>query len=317
MSFTADTKRGAELLAAQWLADRTERPADMTVYDAISAYIDSKNNTLSPSTVRGYRIAQRNAYENIKNKKIGQLTAADLQSWANSNAAKYSAKSIKNQIGLLSAVLKQQKIKIDLDGVLLKSKTKTPYNVPSESELSEIITALRGKKCEIPVLIAIMCGCRQSEILALRWEDYDGAALSIHAAIVPNEHGQLVRKEQPKSYAGNRTLQVSDTLRHVLDTADHDREYISPYRTPSGALKAFQTLCAELGLPRYKMHELRHAYASIMLLRGVPDKYAMELLGQSTPNMIKNVYQHTFDSEQKKAAAKINRVFDELAAGND
>ena len=49
-----------------------------------------------------------------------------------------------------------------------------------------------------------------------------------------------------------------------------------------------------------------------MLLQGVSDKYAMERLGQSTPHMIKNVYQHTFEEEQKKISEKLNSKINEL-----
>lgn len=49
-----------------------------------------------------------------------------------------------------------------------------------------------------------------------------------------------------------------------------------------------------------------------MLLNGVSDKYAMERLGQSTPSMIKNVYQHIFDDEQKKISKKLNDHFNKL-----
>lgn len=312
-SFTAETKKQAEFLAADWLQSRKQKTADITLDDAISAYIDSKSNTLSPSTIRGYRIAQRNAYETIKNCKLAQLDELRLQAWANENAASYSSKSIRNQVGLLSAVLKQNKIHIEIDDILLKPKEKTEYKIPEPEELREIVAAINGKPCEIPVLIAMMCGCRQSEIAALRWEDYDGETIHIHAAIVPDADGHLVRKERPKSYAGNRFAEVPQPLADVLDAADRSEEHISPYRTPSGVLKAFQKICRDIGLPKYKIHELRHAYASMMLKEGVPDKYAMELLGQSTPHMIKQVYQHTFSAEQKRVRRKISRAFEKLA----
>lgn len=312
-SFTAETKKEAEFLAAEWIQTRKRKPADMTLDEAIGAYIDSKSQTLSPSTIRGYKIAKRNAYESIKNCKLEQLTELRLQAWANENAGKYSPKSIRNQFGLLSAVLKQNKIHIEMDDILLKPREKTEYNIPEPDELKKIISAIRGKPCEIPVLIAIMCGCRQSEIAALRWEDYNGETLHIHAAVVPDADGHLVRKERPKSYAGNRFAEVPQPLADALETAERTGENISPYRTPSGVLKAFQKVCEHLGLPKYKMHELRHAYASMMLKEGVPDKYAMELLGQSTPHMIKQVYQHTFSIEQKRARRKISRAFEKLA----
>lgn len=312
-SFTASTKKEAEFLANEWLTGRKTKPTDITVENAIETYIDSKSNTLSPSTVRGYYTMKNNAFDSIKDMKLEKLTEMTLQVWANENALRYSSKSIKNQFGLLSAVFKQNKVPLDLDDILLKAKEKPEYNIPSPTAMKQIINAVSGKQVEIPVLIALMCGLRQSEIAALRWDDYNGTDLYVHAAIVPDKKHKLVRKECPKSYAGNRHVDVPEQLKKKLDAVNRNDEYISPYRTPGGVLKAFHTICRHNGLHEYKMHELRHAYASLMLKEGVADKYAMERLGQSTPNMIKNVYQHTFRSEQEAITAKLNKAFDDLA----
>ena len=312
-SCTAKTKKEAEFLASEWLLSHRCAPTELTVEKAIDRYLESKNNTLSPSTLRGYRIIQRNALGSLRDVRLDRLTELKLQTWANENAAKYSAKSIKNQFGLLSAILKQNKVRLDLDEVLLKPKQKNDYQIPTPEIMGKIIKQVQGKRVELPVLIALMCGLRQSEIAALTWEDYDGERLHVHAAVIPDEHGRLVRKEQPKSYAGNRRVDVPELLRARLDAEGRTTEHISPYRTPSGVLKAFNTICENAGLPKYKMHELRHAYASLMLKEGVADKYAMERLGQSTPHMIKNVYQHTFRSEQDAVTLKLNEAFEKLA----
>ena len=312
-SFTAKTKKEAEFLASEWLLSHRCAPTELTVEKAIDRYLESKNNTLSPSTLRGYRIIQRNALGSLRDVRLDRLTELKLQTWANENAAKYSAKSIKNQFGLLSAILKQNKVRLDLDEVLLKPKQKNDYQIPTPEIMGKIIKQVQGKRVELPVLIALMCGLRQSEIAALTWADYDGESLHVHAAVIPDEHGRLVRKEQPKSYAGNRRVDVPELLRARLDAEERSTEHISPYRTPSGVLKAFNTICENAGLPKYKMHELRHAYASLMLKEGVADKYAMERLGQSTPHMIKNVYQHTFRSEQDAVTLKLNEAFEKLA----
>ena len=52
--------------------------------------------------------------------------------------------------------------------------------------------------------------------------------------------------------------------------------------------------------------------ASVMLMLGVPDKYAMERGGWSTPNTLKAVYQHTFSEERKRVDDQINGFFDSL-----
>lgn len=56
---------------------------------------------------------------------------------------------------------------------------------------------------------------------------------------------------------------------------------------------------------------LRHHNASVMLALGVPDKYAMELMGHSTNNMLKTVYQHIFEDKQNQVAQEINSFFNQ------
>ncbi|MCR5706838.1 MAG: site-specific integrase, partial [Ruminococcus sp.] len=56
-------------------------------------------------------------------------------------------------------------------------------------------------------------------------------------------------------------------------------------------------------------HDLRHLNASIMLMLGVPDKYAMERGGWSTDNVLKSVYQQTFSSERRKIDKMIDGYF--------
>ena len=60
------------------------------------------------------------------------------------------------------------------------------------------------------------------------------------------------------------------------------------------------------------MHGQRHGNASLMLANGVPDKYAMKRLGQSSPNMIKDVYQHLYAEKEKEIAESMKNKFSEI-----
>jgi integrase len=71
----------------------------------------------------------------------------------------------------------------------------------------------------------------------------------------------------------------------------------------------FTRLLERKGIQHMSFHELRHMNASIMLMLGIPDKYAMERGGWSTNSTLKSVYQHTFSSERKAADKKINDYF--------
>ena len=56
----------------------------------------------------------------------------------------------------------------------------------------------------------------------------------------------------------------------------------------------------------------RHLNASVMLMLGIPDKYAMERGGWSTNHTLKAVYQHTFSEERKLVDEKIDNYFNNI-----
>ena len=55
--------------------------------------------------------------------------------------------------------------------------------------------------------------------------------------------------------------------------------------------------------------------ASVMLMLGIPDKYAMERGGWSSNGVLKSVYQHTFSAERKLVDERIDGFFNDLLRG--
>ena len=316
-SFTAPTKKAAELAAMQWLNGlqrAAEAPSSLTVRQAVREYIDSKSNILSPSSVRGYEIIYKNSLDGIGDVELSDLCERDLQAWVNVNAAKYAAKSVKSQYGLVTAALRQQKKLLDFGSVLLPRLKKSDPLIPTMEQIAVILQMVEGTPVELAVTIAVTLGLRQSEIAALKWSDYDGKSLHIHAAVVPSsDRSKLVRKETTKSEASTRRIDVDAVCKERLDRAERKSENISPL-TPRHVLKVFQRLCVQNGLPRFTMHAQRHGNASMMLANGIPDKYAMARLGQSSPNMVKNVYQHLYADKQKEYSQTMSDGFKKMLA---
>lgn len=311
-SFTASTKRQAELMAVEYLNGLKISKSDITVKQAVENYIASKDKTLSVSTIRGYEIIKRNAIEDIKDIKLCDIDEVVLQKWANKNAETYSAKSIRNQFGLITASLKQNKINLDFNSVLLKPKQKNEMLIPNIDDMKKIIEITKGTDIETAILLALLLGLRRSEICALKWSDYDGEKIKIHSAAVTDKNNKTIIKNTNKSYAGTRELTVPDILKTSLDAQERSGDFIVNMTKPGRLLERFHRICKKNGLPKFTIHSLRHANASLMLLQGVPDKYAMERLGQATNNMLKNVYQHTFNDEQKKISDNLNNKFNEI-----
>lgn len=318
-SFTAASKKEAEYMAAEYAISHQKKPEDITVGEAIDEYIASRDKTMSVSSVRSYKNIRQNALGALADVKIRNVTEITLQNWANCNAPDYAPKTIRSQFGLIRAALKQHKVKLEYSSILLKPKQKSEYIIPDKAQMSAIVQAVNGTNVEIPVLLALMLGLRQSEIAGLTWADYNGETVNIHGAKLLDDNNKMVYKDTNKSYAGRRVIDVPS---YLADKLNDEKERINPKETDpispmlsSSVLRAFQRICKANGLPAYKMHALRHANASLMLVEGVADKYAMERLGQSTSSMLKTIYQHTFEPEHREVSRKMDDAFISLTGG--
>ncbi|MBO6115756.1 MAG: site-specific integrase [Ruminococcus sp.] len=303
-------KNEAEFLAKEWQAGHKKRtvPTEKTVYQLVKEYIESKEPLLSPSSIRGYYIILENTLGDFGEKKVRLVTEKDLQFWVSQNAKKYAPKSVKSQYGLVTAAMRQERIQLDFKSVMLPKIQKAEKKIPNEKEIAVILHMIEGTSVELPVTIAVTLGMRQSEIAGLKWSDYDGIYLDVHAAVVPDKDNHYVYKDSTKSAASTRRIEVDGILKERLDRAERVGEFISPM-LPSSVLRKFHQLCDKNGLPRFTMHEQRHGNASMMLAKGVPDKYAMKRLGQSSPNMIKDIYQHLYESKEKEVADTVSDAF--------
>lgn len=105
-SFTAETKKAAEFLAAQYNQFRSEADSNSLILRAaVENYIESKKNVISPSTLRSYRAIMQNDVPQLMNSKIKDITPQQVQSVFNIFAVDHSPKTCRNVHGLVSAVL--------------------------------------------------------------------------------------------------------------------------------------------------------------------------------------------------------------------
>lgn len=275
---------------------------------AVDRYIESKDAVLSPSTIKGYRQVKDNLMDGIALVKIGDLTQEKIQRWVNSLAREKSPKTVSNAHGLLSAVLKEYHPSMALR-TKLPQKVKPDIQIPSEAELRAILAAAKGTKYELPIVLTVWLGLRQSEILGLTWDCVDGDTLHIRRAIVMGEDGPV--EKGTKTYSGTRALHLPEYPKELLKEAPHRGEHI--VRMSGKAIySGFSRICEKAGVPHYRFHDLRHANASIMLASGIPDKYSMKRMGHATNNMLKTTYQHIIKERETEYDQQIDAYLEDL-----
>lgn len=307
-----DTPEEAAVWAVQIKTRSVEyhkSPRRMTVGEAVDHYIELKEPVLSPSTVRGYRETKRNLMGELIRVSLPDLDQDRVQRWINSLVkAGKSPKTVSNAHGLLSAVLAEYKPDMALH-TTLPQKRRQEVQIPTESEIKTIIAASKGTKYELPLTLAAWLGLRRSEITGLRWEDVDGEYLHVRRAIVKGTDGPV--EKGTKTASGTRRIHLPPYLVDLIHAQPKTDEHII---TLSGhaIYDALRRICKKAGLPCYRLHDLRHLNASILLAEGIPDKYSMQRMGHATNNMLKTTYQHTLRDRELSYDRRIDAHFESL-----
>lgn len=309
-SFTADTKKEAEFIAAQYNVVRKENTIEnMTLGAATDRYIESKRNILSPSTIRGYSAIRRESCPSLMDMPLRSITAEAVQIEINRMAGNCSSKTCRNVHGLISAVLKIYRPDLILH-TTLPQKQKRQIYVPDEREIAEIYAKSKGTVNEIPIFLAAECGLRASEISALCVDNIAYTYINILQARVLGDDGEEHIKP-PKSQSGYRKIPIStEVYEYLLKNSVDGR--ICPRRAVN-ICNNWDKFRTKHGInENLNFHALRHHYASKCILLGIPQKYIAELMGHSSTNMIEQVYQHIFPSAMEEYSNKLREQMEAL-----
>lgn len=184
--------------------------------------------------------------------------------------------------------------------------------------------------------LALTTGMRRGEVLGLKWTDIDWAksSLKVRHNLVEVRHeseGRIyqgkptvsklrVEVQAPKTKRSKREIPLSPKTMEKLH-AHREQQKIEKYNAAEGWTEAgfvfptplgtptdprnfytrFQELVQVAGVPRIRLHDLRHTAASLMILRGIPPKTVSERLGHASVAFTLQVYTHLYDQQKEEA----------------
>lgn len=301
-SFTASTKRQAELMAAQFAAEERRSRTEMTMGEAVFSYIEARTSVLSPNTVKDYRCTYNHHISAIKNIPVNSIRSEDIQKALNQEALKLSPKSIRNINTLLMAVLGVYRPDFR-PNISLPQKVRVEYNIPTDDDIKRLMVDVKGTEMELPILLAAFGPMRRGEICALRTENIAGNIVHVCENMVQDGPGKWIVRH-PKSYAGDRYIPFPD---FVAELWKGKRGRIVNM-TPTALSRRFERIQHRLGL-KFRFHDLRHYSASIQHAMGVPDAYIMQRGGWGSDAVLKQIYRHTLEDKTKEMNDKVNDYF--------
>lgn len=312
ISFTSnlDGKAGkaeAELMAREYvLGKRQKREKGKTVGECIDEYIDLKENILSPTTISEYRRCRNAELNDLCNIYINEITSNDIQQHINKLSLTMKPKTVRNAHGLLASVLNiyapDFRIRTTLPKVQKKIKELPP--------VLDVLKAIVNSDIELPCLLALWSSLRMSEVRGIKKSDIKNGRLTIHQTTV-RVHNKDVEKNTTKTIESTRLVRLPSRIIYLIDQLPPEQEKITTL-TGQAIYMRFTRLLQRKGIEHMSFHDLRHMDASIMLSLNIPDKYAMERGGWSSPSVMKSVYQHTFSAEREAIEDKIDNYFNGL-----
>lgn len=327
-SFTAPTAAEAEFLAAEYKTGRAKKkapPSELSVGDVVDRYIELSREALSPTTIRGYEVIRHSGLPDLMPVLVSSLSPELVQEAINEECHRVnertgrviSPKTVHSEWGLVQTALKE------LCSLSFAPKLPRYHRPPKEyPDPAAVVAALRGSDVELPCLLSLMLSLSLSEIMGLTCSSVHDGCVYVRQVSVKLNHGEVI-KATGKVATRLRKLSVPPYLMSLINSSPPMQNYAQT--GADGRLmawsrdwiyKRWQKICSEHGW-RLTFHDLRHLNASVMLLLGVPEKYAMERGGWSTPHVMKSVYQHTFSSERDRVDARINDYFEALVDGSD
>ena len=312
-SFTCDDpssagRRECERMAAEFAAGKEQLSHSgrmMTFGQALDMYIEERSAILSPASIRKYNNMKKNAFPDILNVALKDLNQDMVQKYVNGYSANHSSKSVRDAHGLIVAVLNRYYPQVAFRTTLPKKERPDTY-VPSDNDIKKLIDEVMDTDMELPVYLAAFGAMRRGEIAALQASDLSGNTVHVSKSMVESPSGEWIVKA-PKSYAGDRFVTLPDFVVQKFPKSGS-----VTHLNPTMISQHFSRVRKHINLDQMRFHDLRHYCASIMHAIGIPDAYIMQMGGWGNDGVLKSVYRHVLEEEQKKENAKAVKHFSEM-----
>jgi integrase len=206
-------------------------------------------------------------------------------------------------------------------GTELPAVRRAEMQVWTGEELGAFLAATTDDPLAMLYRLVAHTGLRRGEAVGLRWSDVDLAAGSVTVSSQHVDVGYEVVHGEPKTRRGHRRIALDPgTAAHL---AAHRRRQVERalaaglpdavlgfvFARPDGSAyhpdfvtKHFNLLVRRTGLPRIRLHDLRHTHATLGLAAGIPAKVMADRLGHSSVMLTLDIYSHVTPAMDHAAA---------------
>jgi len=315
-------------------------PGKLTVAEYLQNWLNGYVKTnCAPRTAESYQsIIELHLLPDLGNTLLSQLRPQAIQTYYAKACDTLSAKSVLYHHRILKHALKYAVRQGYLgrnpcDLVDPPKPQKKTMRTLMPQELESLLEVASDNQFYPVIYTAVSTGVRQAELLALRWRDIDFDSASILVSRALYKRRGLCEFKEPKTAHSRRRVSMTPKLAAYLRDYKGEKESVALHLghlprpddlvfaniegkplDPCVLSHNFARIAKRAGLENLRFHDLRHTFASLMLLRGAKPKVISEALGHASVAFTMDVYSHIIDGMQSEAMALLDGI---LPAGKN
>jgi integrase len=280
----------------------------MTFEDVIGAYLSAKKMDRGEAERDKYSFAKLQPY--FTGRRIAEMKRSDVRAYiAHRLTTGVKLSTIRRELRLFCAAINFVKVEFDLDDMpnpaskLSLSKGESRVRWITRAEAARLVAEAEiAKRPHLAVFIrlALNTGCRKSELLGLEW-----SRVNLESRLI------LLEARHTKSRK-RRTVPLNDDAVNALERI---RAWQSTrMKTPwvfgweQGHITTFKTSWTSAlhraGIENFRIHDMRHTFASWLVMQGESIYIVKELLGHASVTQTE-IYAHLAPTQGMEAVQRL------------
>lgn len=354
-SYFNKTIRGTKKDAQKWLTAALRdkdlgvfvEPATMALDEYLNKWLESvAKHRVRERTFEGYEwLLEKYVRPTLGGKRLCDVQAMNIQSLYNnlSEEKKLSAKTVRLVHQVLSSALVQAvkwKLIVQNPCALCELPRRQKKEMPclTAEQVKAFLEKAKSDRWYAAFLMAVETGMRPEEYLGLSWADIDfkRGCVTVKRALVWRKKGGGWKFDEPKTPKSRRSIPLGAATLAALK--QHRREQAEQILKLGAAYQKYDLVFAsELGTPvhwhnfrnrhfkkilesaklptTFRLYDLRHTCATLLLMAGVNPKIVSERLGHASVVLTLDTYSHVLPNMQQSATEKLERLLHGTQAG--
>ncbi len=237
------------------------------------------------------------------NKLVHEITTLDVEKFRQERLTVVSKSSVNKNVGCLRAMFNKAiewgllSTKNPAAGIKFYKLDNRRLRYLEKEEIPRFLGNCQGHLRDI-VEFAINTGMRKGEIFNLKWHDVDWTNGLVHVLHTKNHE--------------KREIPINESVRNILVRVKKNPESPFVFSSFNGKAfidikKSFSTALNKSEIVDFRFHDLRHTFASHLVMAGVDLLTVKELLGHKTMAMTLR-YAHLSCNHKKQAVKALDNL---------